>query len=440
MTRKNDPSKAAAEPLPAPQKSPEPPANRFEVQQARLKFIIGFVGVILLAILLALLNYNGFQRTILHITPTFTSRPPTLTPTPRPTGTPTQPPTSTPTATATFTAMPPSAYLVGDAALIDPPIAGVNGGVFVLNENTSLTADPDFLSACWESSDQIGAQFGLEIVEPYLATFCPATVQWSMDVPLPAGLYEIHILDTLYSSAGPLDFQVKLGENPLTALVGMTRVNFLSRQGNPPQYVDQWHSIGVYSLDRPELLSVSSSWDQRDEFSIVAVDRVAVVPLHPANATLISQLPAGYQAFIMDDAAALVESAQSILGVTDQPAWGGSYEMIVNPDDTTRVTWEYPDLLPTGNYAVLVWVPTVSGETQVTYRVFVNNIEVNANETDAPMQFAQSQYTGGQWVSLGLWQLPALYGDWVSLKVEMVPVPGTLGEVAADAVAFVRGP
>jgi hypothetical protein len=160
------------------------------------------------------------------------------TPTPLP-PTPTQIPTRTPTITATPTVPPtitptllsPSAYRVSDITMIDPPLLeGFAVDVIILNDDKNVTVEPGFTNPQWEPSSKIAEQIGREIQEPFYATLGPGSVMWKMDVPLDAGLYELFVLDTLYSSGGFLNFTVKLGENDLTPVFGRPRVEFRSSQ------------------------------------------------------------------------------------------------------------------------------------------------------------------------------------------------------------------
>jgi hypothetical protein len=91
----------------------------------------------------------------------------------------------------------------------------VEGGVIVLDELTSATVEPGFDTPFWVSSDQIASESGFDILDPYYATYGYGAITWETDVFLAPGMVEIYVMDTLYSSAGPLDFQVRLGGSEL---------------------------------------------------------------------------------------------------------------------------------------------------------------------------------------------------------------------------------
>lgn len=363
-------------------------------------------------------------------TPSFPTITPLPTRTPRPTSTPTIEPTPT------MTSMPPSAYVVADIALLDPPLPGLFNPPIVLNEDKNVIASPDFTHPQWYSSARIAEQLGnIEFPEAYYATFGAGQVAWVMDVPLASGLYEIYVLDTLYSSAGSLDFKVRLGSRDLQPLLGQPRLNYRSSQGENAQYSDLWRSIGVYYLDNNfDILSIYTEWTVRDEFSIVAIDRVLIEPLPASAASMLASLPADRLKYLVDDLNASIDGAELILPVQDALAWGDQFQIATNPNKDIKVTWKLEEALPLGKYEVIAWIPSAHNKAGVTYRVLANDQFLEGE----PILINQVNYPG-QWVSLKVWDASSpVYGNSVNLSAQMDIKGGTLGDIAIDAIGFIQ--
>ena len=356
-----------------------------------------------------------------------------------PTRTPTVTVTSSPTPMPTNTPYPPSSFEV-DAADLVPSLAGVEGKVIVLNDNNALTPQPDFSNPAWVTSDKIAADLGVLIDEPFHATFGAGLALWQMDRPLPPGLYELYVLDTLYSSAGTLDFQVRLGERPLQPLAGVSRVQYRSTRSEPVQVDNLWHSIGMYYVDSPDILSIFTQWDTRDERTVVAVDRVLIVPLPETDLVLLKALPADRVKYFLDDVAARIEGVEYQVPRTDRVAWGNSFQIIANPDQDVRVSWEMQDAVPVGVYEVAVWVPEMQGNATVTYKALANGNELIRTDGTTVITSPQGKYPGGSWVLLGAWELPLLYAPGAPISLVMEIAANTAGEAAVDAVVFMRLP
>jgi hypothetical protein len=374
--------------------------------------------------------YTVPESTATEITPTATLWP-THTPTTGPTGTPEI--TFTPTSQVVS-----SAYLVEDLTMIDPVEPGVTGSGYILDEDDAATADPDFSNPVWTSSATISTQLGYEIAEPYFATLGAASVTWMMDTQLPAGLYEIFVMDTVFSSAGTLNFRVLNDGADIYPYLGTQQVVFQSMRGTPAQQNDIWHSIGMYNLDHAGVLSVTSSWDTRDENSIVAVDRVMIVPRPSATYNLMSKLPLGKQITVLDNGNATIENASTSALKEDGMVWNGDAEVIINPEDTLRVTWTMQDAIPIGKYSVWVWIPELNGTAQAKYRLMVNGDMIDPVSGTDPGPVVHGGRAEGQWVPVGEWEVGLFYSPSAHLSLVMEAVTGaTTGELAVDAVAFI---
>lgn len=388
------------------------------------------IGFIIWLYYPAIYHYTRPEPTATTVLPTPTMWP-TRTPTIAPTAT--QRPTTTPTSMAAA-----SAYFVADLSMIDPALPGETGAGFILDESNALTAEPSFDNPIWTNSATISTQLGFEILEPFYATLGAASVTWSMDETLPPGLYEIYVMDTVFSSGGSLSFRVMNNEMDIFPYLGTQVVNYQSLRGTPQQEQDIWHSIGMYNLEQEGIISVSTSWDVRDEYTIVAVDRVMIIPRSAATYSIMSKLPLGKKITILDDPNSLIENAQTVIPLDDKIAWNNKAEVIINPDDTLRVTWSMQDPIPIGRYAVWVWIPEVNGNAQAKYRLMVNEDLLTVIEGTDPGPIVHGNRQGGAWMPVGEWEIGPFYSPSARLSLVMETVSGsTTGELAVDAVAFI---
>ena len=405
-----------------------------------LTVLVVFIGLIFLLVLWLRLPVLT-QMAIGTYTPS--PRPPTRTPLPTRTATITSTPTETPLPTAT--SLPPSANLVYDLDELQPPIPGVRSTAIVLSVPGNAVAAPDFTDQTWYPSSQIEEDMlangvAIEFTHPFYATYSSASIMWNMDVPLDTGLYEIYVLDTLYSSGGSLDFQFRVGETHSHPLVVSTQVDYQLLQGNPPQKSDIWHSIGVYDVNNSGLLTVASSWQNRDEYSVVAVERVLIVKLPASTRQLIDALPQGAYRVVIDDNSAKIGNKRDWIAIDNKTAWGNNFMDLINPPADETVIWELPDSVPVGRYEVLAWIPEIKGNPEVSYNLTGNGFDFDREESGTPPITQQGNWEGGKWVSLGYWTVPELYGKTVRFVVTMKIKGGGIGDVAADALAFILQP
>ncbi|MBI9044786.1 MAG: hypothetical protein JEZ06_09890 [Anaerolineaceae bacterium] len=399
--------------------------------------LISTIVVTLFVILALVWIYTPIVRDATAAPPTETPIPPTWTP--KPTIEPSITPTITLTPQPTPTPMAPSAYQIEDPILVDPAIPGVLGPAVVLNDDTSIQVDPEFNHPQWYHSDTIAQQIGKEIYEPYYTTIGPGSATWFMDVPLAPGNYNIFVMDTLWSSSGSLDFKVTLGGMELQPFVGQQHVNYISGSTNPSQSFYKWQSIGIYSLDFIEYLSVSTTWDAREMATIIGLDRILIVKYPDSTQDLRALLPAEGTAFVADDLAADFDTKDTWFSNDDVLSWGDQFEMIVNPANDANISWKMNEPAPVGQYGILVWMPQLEGGSQqeVLYQVIVNDIVI------AEIPLIQSEFQGGQWVPLGTWEISATEANGyvlnlVNLSVEMQVSANSTGSISADAVAFIK--
>jgi hypothetical protein len=144
--------------------------------------------------------------------------------------------------------------------------------------------------------------------------------------------------------------------------------------------------------------------------------------------------------FIVDDTQAVLDIQDPIFTNNDRLAWGDRYQFIVNPDNNVSVIWTLSDSVPVGQYEIFVWVPEMQGTAQAEYRLFVNDTLFISDLGVESVTIQHGGREGGQWVSLGTWTIPDLYGNIVNLAIQMNVSGETAGEIAFDAIAFMKSP
>ncbi|NSW51837.1 MAG: hypothetical protein HPY85_04990 [Anaerolineae bacterium] len=414
--------------------NPTPKSNFF----LKLVIIIGS-GLVMFGFLLSVI-YQPDRLTLVFFDPTATPTMLTSTPAPTMTNQPSQTPTLTVTPQPTETPFPSSAYAVSDLNAIRPELNIAGNSAIILNEDIAQV-EPPLDHFQWISSSDISQDIGYEIAEPYFATFGSGKITWSTDLPVKPALYEIFILDTLFSSGGELDFAVRLDDQLMEPIIGESYVRYQSSQGDPPQYNDVWQSIGIYDVTQIGIISVSSEWSTRDERSIVAVDRVLILE-HPAESReILQQLPAtGSMVYVTDEGNAAFTSTQFWDYWEDPLSWGGQYQVISDPPVDTSVTWTFPSVFTHATYDVYAWIPSVSGTAPVTYRLFASGLQVADINGEVDIVFADGQGNRNKaaWLHIGTWVIPEVFGDSIRFALNMSVTENTKGDCVVDAIALVR--
>ncbi len=221
--------------------------------------------------------------------------------------------------------------------------------------------------------------------------------------------------------------------------LGTAQVNYQTLGGTPKQEQDLWHSIGMYNLESEGVISVATSWSARDDYTIVAVDRVMIIPRPPSTYSILSKLPLGKKITVLDDPSATIENASTVINLDNKIVWNNSAEVIINPEDTLRVSWNMQDALPIGKYAVWVWIPELNGTAQAKYRLMINeDLATPVSGTD-PGPVVHGGREGGEWVQVGEWEVGLFFSPAARLTLIMEAVSGaTTGELAVDAIAFIQ--
>ena len=372
------------------------------------------------------------------LTPTVTQTILYETPTPRPSFT----PTITITPTKTNTPLPTSQYNIPDFSTVQPDVPTGAEEVYIL-DNLDAEVDPPFSNFQWTSSDTIGVDIGREFSEQYYATFAPGSIEWTMDQSIPPGLYEIFVLDTLYSSGGFLDFSVTIGGEPIAPLVGRTLLQYNTTQSEPPQFQDEWRSIGVYDLQQFGQLSIATEWGNRDELSIVAVDRVMVIKRPENIRSMLSLLPnTTGTVFLLDDEDVTFSTGQYWNYWEDEQAWGGQYQVMSAPPLESSVSWQIPARLPHGDFEAYAWIPQANASIPVAYEFRAGGLLLPNQNDELQTEFPDGQGANqpGQWIKLGQWTVPEHFGNFVRIEIALTIPASDTGEVVIDAVAILQQP
>lgn len=420
----------------------KPPSKSIPKKQNKfLNIIVGVITGLFTLIALIWINFpvRYITNDIISSYYTETPIPPTLTPQLALTNIATKTPTLTPVIEATQ--LPTSAYAITIKESIDPVIPELVTDAIILNDDVNVEVSPEFSNIQWTHSSSIAQQLNLEFEEHFFATFGPATATWKMDVPVDTGLYEIYVLDTLYSSGGKLTFQVFIDDRRIEPLLGSPEIEYRSRSTDPQQRSDIWQSIGIYQLDSNGLVSVSTGWELRNEATIVAIDRLLIGRIPDTINTILSLLPSNQQRFLLDDSFADFDTTQYWEILDQSLAWGDKYHLMDNPPILTKVIWTIPYAIPVGKYEVMVWVPKIRGTANVVYSVTANNTnDLQNEEGQYEVTISQGDRQEPQWVSIGTWTVPEVYGELVYLKLNMTISSDSGGEVVADVIAFVKAP
>ena len=266
------------------------------------------------------------------------------------------------------------------------------------------------------------------------------SVIWKLDVPLTPGLYKVYVMDTLFGSAGALDFSVKEGDTPLTPLTDSTRVRFASSQSETnPQSGDQWHSIGIYDVSGTDLLSVSSAWEPRDIYTLVALDRILIEPLPAGDRELLSKLDSDRTRIIVDDLDAVIDGNPLLITRDDNLSWNGNFQSITNPEKDVKVTYTMPYAVNRGQYEVKLWMPGAHHSGSFDISIKVNDTEISSGKLPT---VKETEYSGGSWVSIGgVWDSSSTYDTTrVKYSITFTIKGGSVGETGLDAVAFLGLP
>lgn len=379
-----------------------------------------------------------------------------FTETPQPTATPepTFTPEPTPTEMFTPTPVPTSAYLLGQDAVADlyPPVPLAGGEAYWLISHRQATFTPGLDIAAWKD--------GVSTKNPdnkYVYTGNgEASVVWAMDVPVDvSGHYAVYIVDTIQHSKGSKSLYVTIDGQVAQPYRGDAEVIFLG-SGEHPDRNDVWQSLGAYQVNAGQTLHVGVDLpklggDAVDPFS---ADRVLIVRLDEPARQMLDLLPAGRPLVSLLDDGVGIRYFQNKTGTSatfkDTPeyedvlAWNGSMTSLelTDANNTAEIwaQWQPPHLaapdsplvtrLAAGTYEVQVWIPAQYATAEVEYFLVADGKVV---ERASPVKVNQADYAG-EWVTLGIWELP----NEAAVTLRLVVEKGTLGEVGLDAVAILR--
>ena len=433
--------------------SPQPEANEKPKKQTKpkrnpsLPFSEILSRIFVGALTLFIVVYMGWLfapriRNSMTFWPTNTPTPVTPTPTIPATMTVTPLATNTPTPSPTPTPGPISTYWIANGNELDPAVPNAPEGLVMLSAKNSAEVYPELDSIYWTSSSQIVQDLGRVnslYDSEWFATVNNGSIRYYMDQPLREGLYELYVMDTFYSSGGSLDFLVQVGSQTLTPLSGTQSVTFMTSQYDPRQNYDTWRSLGIYYITQSrEVLTVSTSWGFRDEYSYVAADRIMIVPRKITDLGLLNSLPANGTKYIMDDTQASINAGNSNFKETSSTAWDDSYQLIINPKQKCTVEYNSLEPWPIGHYSIYLYIPESKGGVDADVQVRADNtvLHTYSGEDTVRMHIP----TGGSWVLVGQYMTDRYYERPVKLRVNITVPENQTGEYPIDAIAFVHQP
>lgn len=420
---------------------PEPPKKKKPKRNLEDQFGKFFVA----ALVVFIVGYMGWlfaprMRNSMTFWPTSTPIPATLTATIQATASVTPLAPNTPTALPTETLQPLSEFWVADGESISPPVPDAPDGVVVLSVDKNAEVSPPLDSVLWTSADKIAADLGKTTYqENWFATYSEGWVRWYTDQPLREGLYEIYTMDTMYSSGGSLDFSVTLAGQVLSPITGSPHVEYMTSQYDPVQSQDTWRSIGMYYVTpSQEQLMVTTSWQPRDNYTIVSVDRLLIVPRKAEDLTHLNQLPQHGTKYILDDKRLEITGGDFLIDKTGDGSWDGSYRLIMNPDRKVTITIPANQPWPIGTYELYAWMPTTLGGVNASAKFYTDNTLVNTTSGEEASAYSSLQNQPAQWVLIGSWTTDRYYERQRKIRVVIELAENQIGEFPVDAIALIH--
>lgn len=374
--------------------------------------------------------------------PTNTPTPVTPSPTAAATATITPLATNTVTPIPTNTPEPLSTWWIADGGEIDPAVPDSPDGVIELHVDSSAEINPPLDSELWTGSKQIAADLGKALYqEEWYATYSAGWIRWFMDRPLRAGLYELYMMDTVFSSGGTLSFTVQLGDQPLTPLAGSSDVVYMTSQYDPVQAYDTWRSLGLYYIQPSDsVLTVTTSWEERDEYTIVSMDRLLIVPRRSADIAMLNALPSGSTRYVRDDLAGDTIGKDYAMRERSDDAWDGSFQRVLNPKEKVKFTLPGVEPWPIGTYRLYAWMPATKGGITGNYSLTVDRQLIASDAGTETVSVTAPANLPAQWVEIGSWTTDKYYERPRKIGLTLEIDAGAVGEFPIDAIGFVYTP
>ncbi|HPS47913.1 MAG TPA: proline-rich domain-containing protein [Flexilinea sp.] len=347
---------------------------------------------------------------------------------------------NTPTLSPTETPGPLSEYWIADGKSIDPAVPNSPDGVIVLHADKNAEVNPPLDDVTWTSSEKIASDLGKSTyTEKWFATYSSGWIRWFMDQPLREGLYEIYTMDTMYSSGGSLDFAVSLGDQLLTPLTGSQHVDFMTSQYDPVQSADTWRSIGIYYVGpSTEALNVTTSWQDRDEYTIVAVDRLLIVPRRVSDLGMLNSLSVSGTKYVWDDLEAEITGKDYIISQKEQLAWDDSYQLVLDPKTDVEITFPNREPYPIGNYKLYAWMPASKGGITAAVKFYLDNTVLPSDTGEESVSYTAPKADAGSWIEIGSWTTDKYYERPRKIKLSIVIPEGSKGEFPVDCFALIH--
>ncbi len=152
-----------------------------------------------------------------------------------------------------------------------------------------------------------------------------------------------------------------------------------------------------------EILTVTTSWEDRDEYSIVAVDRLVIVPRRAANLSLLSKLNVSGTKYVFDDLQAEIVAGDYRITLKDEESWDDSYQLIMNPKMKISMVYTFKDCWPIGNYQLYAWMPANKGGISASVKLYSDNTVLLSDTGEEAVSVTAPASQEGSWISIGSW-------------------------------------
>lgn len=351
-----------------------------------------------------------------------------------------------PTSTITPTPVSPSAYLDSDPTTISPEVPALAEQAWVLNASNAVVNPALDDPTTWEEIQKPTAEHPDAV--SYVTRTGNVSISWQMDVPLSPGLYALYVLDTQGNSTGSHTFSVLLDGVQAIPYRGDANVIF---GDDRQQLADEWLSLGFYQLEAWQNLAVGAQIGLLSDKLPFSLDRLIVVKIPDAQRSMIDTLPSGrVLVSLLDDDRAIFKAQYNEKSLLDQGllytdvlTWKNEFISLNLTGELWEpgklghevwVDWEPLGKLPSGSYELYAWIPEQHATAIGEFYLLANGRLVD-HATEAPIDMSA---IGGQWKSMGIWNLSEEAAVGVRLAVKRVDQLEGYGEIGVDAVALVR--
>ena len=215
----------------------------------------------------------------------------------------------------------------------------------------------------------------------------------------------------------------------------------MTSQYDPVQAYDTWRSLGLYYIQPSDsVLTVTTSWEERDEYTIVSMDRLLIVPRKSADIAMLNALPSGSTRYVRDDLAGDTIGKDYAMRERSDDAWDGSFQRVLNPKEKVKFTLPGVEPWPIGTYRLYAWMPTTKGGITGNYSLTVDRQLIASDAGTETVSVTAPANLPAQWVEIGSWTTDKYYERPRKIGLTLEIDAGAVGEFPIDAIGFVYTP